>query len=258
MNYYLDTEFLEGPQKKGGKPTIDLISIGIVADDGSEYYAISKDFNLKQAWNRWQWAENPDFPKTDGILYEATKFKLYWLRENILRKIFVELIREHEVVVSKGYNLGIHVTRKVNFTYRNFKWLLKRYGKTQKQIANEIVAFVYQIEDVTDWGEAAITYINSLSPDHIKTKPVFYAYFASYDWVVFCWIFGRMMDLPKGFPMYCHDLKQMMVERNLTSQWKQTTCPEPANAHNALADARWNKQLHEAILYHTISVPEKD
>ena len=34
------------------KPTIDLISIGIVSSDGSEYYAISKDFNLKEAWNR--------------------------------------------------------------------------------------------------------------------------------------------------------------------------------------------------------------
>ena len=36
MNYFLDTEFLEGTQKKlfgQSKPTIDLISIGIVAED---------------------------------------------------------------------------------------------------------------------------------------------------------------------------------------------------------------------------------
>ena len=44
MNYYMDTEFLEGPQPKKflgikygeTKPTIDLISIGIVAEDGRE------------------------------------------------------------------------------------------------------------------------------------------------------------------------------------------------------------------------------
>ena len=56
-NYYLDTEFLEGPQSKKflgikygeTKPTIDLISIAIVAEDEREYYAVSKDFNLDEA-----------------------------------------------------------------------------------------------------------------------------------------------------------------------------------------------------------------
>ena len=54
--YFIDLEFLEGTQKKlfgETKPTIDLISIGIVCEDGREYYAISKDFNLKEAWNRY-------------------------------------------------------------------------------------------------------------------------------------------------------------------------------------------------------------
>ena len=69
MKYFLDTEFLEGTQQRrlcsielpklfDTKNTIDLISIGIVAEDGREYYAISKDFNLKEAWNRYEW-NNP-------------------------------------------------------------------------------------------------------------------------------------------------------------------------------------------------------
>lgn len=57
-NYYIDTEFLEGTQKKfpfgNTKPTIDLISLGLVDEKDRIYYAISKDFNLKEAWNRWQ------------------------------------------------------------------------------------------------------------------------------------------------------------------------------------------------------------
>jgi hypothetical protein len=54
MNYYLDTEFIEGQQSLRlseylqNLPTIDLISIGIVSQDGREYYAVSKDFNLKE------------------------------------------------------------------------------------------------------------------------------------------------------------------------------------------------------------------
>lgn len=41
MLYFLDTEFI--PQ------TLDLISVGIVAEDGREYYAISKDCHFRDA-----------------------------------------------------------------------------------------------------------------------------------------------------------------------------------------------------------------
>ena len=62
MKYFIDTEFLEGTQKgwfgRNTKPTIDLISIGIVCEDGRKYYAISKDFNLKEAWNRYNLAKD--------------------------------------------------------------------------------------------------------------------------------------------------------------------------------------------------------
>jgi hypothetical protein len=56
-----------------------------------------------------------------------------------------------------------------------------------------------------------------------------------------------MIDLPKGFPMYCIDLKQMMVERGLTKEWAQKMCPDPEGEHNALVDAKWNQDLFKAI-----------
>ena len=80
-----------------------------------------------------------------------------------------------------------------------------------------------------------------------NSSPQFYAYYADYDWVVFCRIFGRMTDLPKGFPMFCIDLKQMMWERCLDEDWKRENHPDPSNEHNALADAEWNKGLYEKI-----------
>ena len=52
MKYFLDTEFIEGFHKPlFGKKRhfIDLISIGIVREDGKEYYAISNEFNPKDA-----------------------------------------------------------------------------------------------------------------------------------------------------------------------------------------------------------------
>lgn len=43
MKYFVDCEFIEDGR------TIDLISIGIVASDGREYYAISTEFNEAKA-----------------------------------------------------------------------------------------------------------------------------------------------------------------------------------------------------------------
>ena len=43
MRYFFDTEFIEDGS------TIELISIGIVAEDGREYYAVSTDFDADRA-----------------------------------------------------------------------------------------------------------------------------------------------------------------------------------------------------------------
>lgn len=78
-------------------------------------------------------------------------------------------------------------------------------------------------------------------------KPELWGYFADYDWVVFCWLYGRMVDLPKGLPYYCRDLKQLMDERG----WKKDQLPPQAGqAHNALADARWIRDAHSRIIHH--------
>ena len=39
-----------------------------------------------------------------------------------------------------------------------------------------------------------------------------YGYYSAYDHVVFSWLFGKMIDLPEGFPMYTIDLKQTLDE----------------------------------------------
>jgi len=67
-------------------------------------------------------------------------------------------------------------------------------------------------------------------------KPEIWGYFADYDWVAFCQLFGRMVDLPKGFPMYCRDLKQLASSKNLMISCDGT--------HNAKSDAEWVKAQH--------------
>lgn len=74
-------------------------------------------------------------------------------------------------------------------------------------------------------------------------KPEFWAYYADYDWVVFCQLFGTMMGLPKHFPKFCMDLKQLAVMKGDVRLPKQVV-----GNHDALWDARWNRDMHKLLM----------
>lgn len=67
-----------------------------------------------------------------------------------------------------------------------------------------------------------------------------WAYFADYDWVALCQLFGTMVSLPSMLPKMCMDLKQLSIHLGFSSEDhpKQTE-----GHHDALADARWNRDL---------------
>lgn len=183
MKYFIDTEFIEGFHKPlFGKRRhfIDLISIGIVAEDGRCYYAISNEFNPKDADQ--------------------------WVKDNVISKLPYQYINLSDPSVSP------------NSKAKSLLW------RSNAQIVSDIMQFV-------QW-DANIE---------------FYGYYSDYDWVVFCSLFGRMIDLPKGFPMFCLDLKQMMHDKGLTAEWKKSVCPDPEGEHDALVDAKWNYELYKAI-----------
>jgi len=79
-------------------------------------------------------------------------------------------------------------------------------------------------------------------------------------------LFGTMINLPKGFPMYCIDLKQTLdekeksfikVQKSDITNYKQggklmdlkdsEFYPKQENEHNALADAKWNYELYKFL-----------
>jgi hypothetical protein len=209
MKYFIDCEFIEGFHKPlFGKKRhfIDLISIGIVAEDGREYYAISTEFNEKDADD--------------------------WVKENVISKLPARYVSFPED------SCGMY-TRSL-------------YWKSNERIKDEIIKFISNPACISDlhaglWPD--MDEVATHNPNKFGVpQPEIYAYYADYDWVVFCSLFGRMIDLPKGFPMYCKDLKQMMDDRELDGNWKQMACPEPKEEHNALEDARWNYNLYKAII----------
>jgi len=284
MKYFIDTEFIKGRQDKTflglkygeTKPTIDLISIGIVSESNrdynnyckycnkqipfkiictceesqgheyityskgmkdifipsKEYYAISKDFNLKAAW------------------------KNEWVKDNILCLIWKELANKEYL---ESNNSKINIGK--GSTYNSLKQLINKYGKTNEQIAEEILDFVNTNGSFVHKANGTKEQSNIVFQDIIErySKPEFYAYYADYAWVVFCQLFGTMMDLPKGFPMYCNDLKQTLDEKASRSTifgtfevglQKLTTderYPKQTNEHNALTNARWNYELYKFL-----------
>jgi hypothetical protein len=94
---------------------------------------------------------------------------------------------------------------------------LVKHGVAREEIGPKVLAFV---------GE----------------KPEFWAYYADYDWVALCQLYGRMIDLPKDWPMYCRDVKQFCDDLN------NPKLPEQDGAeHHALADARWARTAWEFL-----------
>ena len=73
-------------------------------------------------------------------------------------------------------------------------------------------------------------------------KPEIWAYYADYDWVALCQLFGTMMDLPKGWPKYCRDVKQLCDSLGNPKLPRQTT-----GEHNAIFDAIWTAQAWQFL-----------
>lgn len=137
---FFDTEFIDGGR------TIDLISIGMVREDGKELYLEGSEVDWSKAS---EWVNQNVRPHLTGALH------------------------------------------------------------TRAEIAAKVLAFA-------------------------GIAPEFWAYFAAYDWVVLCQLYGRMVDLPEAWPSFCRDLRQEIdgMSRRLFSA-------KPAVQHHALCDDRW-------------------
>ena len=159
------------PYGQSSGTVIDLISIGIVREDGATYYAISAEFDLQKA---------------------------------LAHPFLVKEVLPHLDSAD--------------------------FWKPRSQIAAEI-------------------------RDFVGTDPEFWADYASYDWVALCQLYGTMMDLPKGWPMFVRDVQQLRK----TYGFPKMQLLEDAH-HNALADARecharWKYMTENSIAGYALGQP---
>lgn len=73
-------------------------------------------------------------------------------------------------------------------------------------------------------------------------NPQLWADYGAYDHVVYAQLFGTMTDLPAGFPMFTHELRQV-IELHPDARLP----PQPEISHHALWDAHWAKAAYEAL-----------
>lgn len=180
MRYFYDCEFLEDGE------TIELISIGFVAEDGRELYLVNRDApwqSIKK--NKWLMANVvPQLPQPHGD----------W--------------RNH---MPKRWPIDFH----------------NPAVQSKAKIAEVVERFLL--------GDDLQTY----------TDLELWADYGAYDHVVLCQLFGPMIALPPGIPMFTNDLQQEL--RRLGNP----ALPEQATGlHNALEDARHLKACFDALRAH--------
>lgn len=166
--YCYDTEFIENGS------TIDLISIGIVCEDGREYYAVNSDMPV------------------DRIREHD------WLMKNVWPSL---PLRGRRQAHSGSKSDGVLDTSSV-------------LVKPLWVIRNEVREFLL-----------------SAGP------PELWADYGAYDHVVLCQMWGPMVRLPAGLPMFTHDIEQLIE----TTEFQKPA--QEVGEHNALEDARHNLRI---------------
>jgi hypothetical protein len=241
-NYFLHTNYHHYTTESifcGNNTIIDFISIGII-NDNNEYYAISKDFNLKKAWNSYI-ITNSEFP-------DVSMNRVYRIRYTILNSLFNELNAYYNK--SSNYYNESQNKRKLTFNYKDLKWLIKKYGKTNYQIKKEIIDFI------------SINNSDYLSP---TIKPKFYSY-GNYDWVVLNQLLNNIKYKLYNFPKSCIILNQILDEKQknlidinnfevddnidikLNNILKlHPVYPKLDSKYSSLEYAKWNSNLYDFL-----------
>ena len=181
MKYFYDTEFHEDGS------TIDLISIGIVAEDGREYYAVNSDMDHDRI------ATND------------------WLCQNVVPH--PPLTRDKPTK---------------SFASNRWLWALDKRSvlvKPKWVIANEVREFLLGCPN----------------------EPELWADFGAYDHVALAQLFGKMVYLPKGLPMYTREFQQ-----RLDALGRPQMPERIAGEHNALDDARHLKNCFDVTEHRSL------
>ncbi len=180
MRVFYDTEFIEDGR------TVDLISIGMVAEDGRELYCVAEEI------------------EADPLYTRIGRHR--WLMQNVIPHL---PLRERDPIEQPRaqYAGRFHLDPGDNRIM------------PRRMIRNSVREFLAESR---------------------RDGPLeLWASYGAYDHVALAQLFGPMVNLPEGVPMFTHDLQQFAAGRELIGQ--------EGTEHDALADARWIRDAYNAL-----------
>jgi hypothetical protein len=215
IKYFYDTEFVDNGE------TIDLISIGIVCEDGREYYAVNRNmpqYDIK----RDDWLHKHVWPSLPTVTQQEN-----WQQYLAHAQQEQAETRENpdatplQLMESDLRVLRLMERERTAFTDDESRELDTKHPdvKTRALIAEEVREFLLAKGPIELW-----------------------AHYAAYDHVVLAQLFGRMIDLPTGVPMHTMDIIQVAKLAGVGLPY------QAAGRHNALEDARHNKVMYDALV----------
>jgi hypothetical protein len=148
LRIWYDCEFVED-----GK-TIDLLSIGMVSEDGRELYRINGDFATMQR-----------------------AIERDWLRENVVNHLPVSA---WAVDHAPGWAWTWDMAHEDFYAVHD-----------RERIRDDVGTFIHESLKVDGYDGVRL-----------------WAWYGAYDHVAYAQLFGKMIDLPEGFPMWTNDLRQ--------------------------------------------------
>lgn len=210
---FFDTEFIDTPD------CFKLISLGLVSETNDKFYALLElpEVAFWKVWNN------------------------EWLCTNVMWPIYKDLLlkdHNHQVEIVKRYTAGVEVVKEgqsnvyilskdgsiafgTNYTLSNAKVLYDTYCITKTMAVQLLTEYFKRFKEVQLYG-----------------------YYCSYDFVLLCRLFGKMLLLPENVKQFPIDLTVM--ERHFKGLTGGVKFPE-GSVHNALGDAILTKQFFEEI-----------
>jgi hypothetical protein len=178
LKIFYDTEFVDTGRE------IDLISIGMVTENGRELYRVAAEID-------------------DGELHGKIR-RHDWLMRNVVPHLPV---RKQPWRLENSWHFSLDMS--------------SLYVVDRRQLRNEVRAFIDETPD-----------------------PELWAWYSAYDHVVLAQLFGRMLDRPTKMPMWTNDIKQIQHAAGVTDEELEAAVPHDGAAHNALVDAKWNRDAY--------------
>lgn len=175
MRIFFDTEFT------GLHKDTTLISIGMVSEDGKEFYAELTDYDTSQVDE--------------------------WIQNNVVNNLYLDCGENKD----KSYN----------------KCYIK---ETKIYVECELREWISQFKDVEIWSDCL-----------------------SYDWVLFCDIFGHAFNIPKNIYYIPFDICTLFKLKGIDpdigrEEFLELTIPKNSVKHNALWDAIVIQACYEKLI----------